>query len=153
LICHKTSGNDYRIPFELPFSIPTDTTRDVSPLLFIDATLVKSKELDHIVTVEDAIQLYLTTFPKQFSGKDTLKKKCRILNRLLEHLRQRGHAQLVSDITREDGQSLLDSLQNSYTSGGLKQGTRHRYGSILRTFSRFLFDTGLHPDDVFRSVR
>lgn len=152
MICHKTSGTDYRIPFELPFQIPTVTPHDISPLLLVDATLIRQNSLVDIVTVEDAISLYLTTFSQQFFGQDTLKKKRRILNRFLKYLQQSRHSQLIDELTTEDGQLFMDSLDNIYTGRRLTAGTRRRYGGVLRTFGRFLFDTGLHEDDVFGIV-
>ena len=58
----------------------------------------------------------------------------------------------LADLTFEDGLAFLDSMTHAYQGTVMSPQTKKRYKCALRSFSRFLANTGLLHDDLFFSV-
>lgn len=99
--------------------------------------------------VEEAIELYLAAFREQFTGVHGAYRRRYALSRFLGYLRGQNHSLNLIDLKFEDGQEFLDSLHNAYTGAPITRAIKKQYKSALRSFSRFLLNTGLVKSDLF----
>lgn len=140
------------IPFQLTFTYTHPQIDAVPAQSRVAVKGLSEQALENIVTIPQAIQLYLQTFAQQFTSALTLHRKGLWLQRFVEYLQGQGHSMLLADLTLADGKNFLDSLIHAYAGSAISPQTKRRYISALRTFGRFLFDSGLCRDDLFFSL-
>lgn len=115
----------------------------------VDVTALPMKLDPSIQTIASAIDVYLLACEQQFSGKHHQARKRTCLRRFVAHLATRQHSLSLADLTLADGQQFLAAVVNATDGTSLSPSIRKGYKSTLRTFSRFLYQTGLTLTDVF----
>jgi hypothetical protein len=147
VIQHKKGDRTVSIPFELPFTYTPLQIDQVPQSLQVHPT--RSTRQANIETIEEAIQLYLEAYSKQFAGEYGAYKKRLFLGRFVTFVKDQGHSMKLVDLTLEDGQNFLDSITHTFHGGKLSPATKKGYKCAIRSFSRFLANGGFANDDLF----
>lgn len=144
VIKSKKSGGHYPIPFRIDFTAES-AQRDQVP----DTQLVAPRaETVLVETVEEGIALYLEGFSEKFTERNYA-RRARHLRRFVEYLKGTGHSMRLQDLTHGDGVEFLEKLSNARTGKRLSLAIKQDYKSALRSFSRFLVQSGVLKSDVF----
>lgn len=149
-MCYKKGSDLYSIPFDIPFTYTPLQIDSVPQSMQVQSTHVTRQA--NVETIEEAVDLYLEAFEKQFSVSGLHKKRL-FLGRFVKFLKDRGHSMKLADLTLEDGQSFLDSIADAFHGGKLSPATKKRYKCAIRSFSRLLTNTRLVQEDLFFSLR
>ena len=150
-MCHKKSSDLYSIPFDIPFTYTPLQIDSVPYSMQVQPT--GSTRQANVETIEEAIQLYLEAYGKQFVGEYGLRNKRLFLKRFVVFLRGQGHSMKLADLTLEDGQSFLDSIEHSFhggqTSPMMQKGYKCALGRLLRVALRvgtgLIYSPPCHP--------
>ena len=153
VIQNKKGGNSWTVPFRVPFTHEDVQGYDVTEAQQVKPLTDVSEILESASSVDDAIQLYLDAFSRQFIGKHGLIRKRQYLQRFKDHLTERGRTLQTTDLSLEDGQRFIDGLTNKFTGAPVSDDKRNRYKGALRSLSHFLFLGGMIDHDVFRDLR
>jgi site-specific recombinase XerD len=149
-MCYKKGSDLYSIPFGIPFTYTPLEIDQVPQSMQVQP--IHSTRQAHVDTIEEAVQMYLEAYSKQFSGQHGPYRKRLFLDRFVTFLKEQGHSMKLADLTLEDGQSFLDSLANTFHGGRLSSGTKKGYKCALRSFSRFLANSGFAEGNLFFSL-
>jgi hypothetical protein len=150
---NKKGGNSWTVPYRVPFTHENVQGYDVTESQQVKPLTDVSEILESASSVDDAIQLYLDAFSRQFIGKHGLIRKRQYLQRFKDHLTVRGHTLQTADLSLDDGQRFIDGLTNKFTGAPVSDDKRNRYKGALRSLSRFLFLGGMINQDVFRDLK
>ena len=80
-MCHKKSSDLYSIPFDVPFTYLPLQIDQVPQSMQVQPT--NSTRQASVETIEDAIQLYLELYGKQFTGRYGIRNKSLFLQATL----------------------------------------------------------------------
>jgi site-specific recombinase XerD len=144
---YKKGSDLYSIPFDIPFTYAPLQIDQVPQSMQVQPT--RSTRQASVETIEDAVQLYLEAYEKQFTGQYGIRNKRLFLQRFVTFLKGHGHSMKLADLTLDDGQSFLDSLEHAFHGGQMSPATKKRYKCAVRSFSRFLANSRLVEDDLF----
>jgi site-specific recombinase XerD len=140
------------IPLEISFGFVIPKADTVPPNMRVTPLTPKESTRYRGRMVEDAVELYMGRFVRRYTNEREQRRRRETLERFLHFLQQRGGPVVPTDLTREDGQAFMASLIKSNTGKPLAPSSQMRFLSGLRTFSRFLYDSGLIEEDVFREL-
>jgi site-specific recombinase XerD len=115
-----------------------------------DATENLSKDVE---TVEEAIEVYLRAFHEKFQSPAGRRQRRICLRYFQRYLVSQGHAMKLKELTITDGQGFIDSLVNHYNGLPLKPSEIKKYRSAIRSFSRFLHQTGIIEKNIFLAIK
>ena len=118
------------------------------PQLVVDVSVLSLKVDPSTFTVREAVELYVATYNQQFANVAHQVRKRTRLQRFLTHLEASHHSMHVADLTLADGQGFLDALVKQ-DGTPFASSVRQDHQSVLRTFSRFLYQAGLLCEDIF----
>jgi site-specific recombinase XerD len=149
-MCHKKSSDLYSIPFDIPFTYTPLEIDQVPQIMQVQPT--NSTRQANVETIEDAIELYLEMYGKQFTGQYGIRNKRLFLQRFVTFLKSQGYSMKLADLTLEDGQRFLNSIEHAYHGGQMSPQTKKGYKSALRSFSLFLHTSKVLSTDIFFSV-
>jgi hypothetical protein len=150
--CNKKGGNQHKIPYAMTFSYVHPPIDNVPPEFRVDVPEETVIDIKGIITVEEAIAVYLQAFRQKFQSREGRKQRSICLQYFQRYLVAQGHSMMVRDLTLADGQGFLDSLTNHYNGLPLKPSELKKYRSGLRSFSRFLHELGIIGENVFLAV-
>ncbi len=115
----------------------------------LDASELGEKRVE---TLEEGLAIYMERFRKQFSTSGAERREWDI-KRFFRYLKSQGHSMKLSALTYADGKGFLDNLVNANDGSELSQAKKEDYKSALRSFSRFLADSGIIQEDVFFALK
>ena len=152
VIQHKKGGSYTVIPFEIRFRVAMPKPDTVPPNMRVKPLTEEELAQYRGQTLEDAVELYMERYAQRFIGERAQRRRREVLERLLRFLHEQQGAVSPADLTLEDGQAFMASLIKADTGKPLMRSSKKKFRSGLRTFSRFLYDSWLIEQDVFREL-
>jgi site-specific recombinase XerD len=131
------------IMYERP---PVDNVR---PEFQVDVPDEATSDVMEIKTVDEAIEVYLQAFQQKFQSCEGRRHRKRSLEMFLQYLTTQGHSLKLQDLTPTDGCGFLDNLTNHYDGRPLKAASKTKHWNAIRSFSRFMHQTGLIEENIF----
>jgi site-specific recombinase XerD len=99
--------------------------------------------------VDGAIEVYLRAFQQKFQSREGRRHRQRSLELFLQYLTTQGHSLKLTDLTPADGRGFLQSLTNHCDGRPLKATSKTKHWNAIRSFSRFLYQTGTIRENIF----
>lgn len=125
---------------------PADNVR---PEFQVDVPMNIDGSAKQVETVNQAIKVYLQAFQQKFQSREGTRHRIRSLAMFLQYLTSQGHSLKLQDLTLTVGGGFLHSLTNNYDGMPLKAASKTKYWNAIRSFSRFLYQTGLIKENIF----
>jgi intergrase/recombinase len=126
---------------------------NVASIYHVDTPNASENAVKAIESVQEAIEIYLEAFGQKFqSSKGRIQRKI-CLQYFQQYLVTQGHSMKLKDLTVNEGQVFIDSLVNHYNGLRLRPSEIQKYRSALRSFSRFLHQTGIIEENIFLAIK
>jgi hypothetical protein len=149
----KKGENQHKIPYSTAIMYEHPPIDNVASIYHVDSPDATENAVKTIETVEGAIDVYMQAFHEKFQSPAGRRQRRICLRYFQRYLVSQGHSMKLMELTIRDGQGFIDNLRNHYNGLPLKPSELKKYRSAIRSFSRFLHQSGIIEENVFLAVK